>query len=157
MIVRQNPRQSGGLIDLTRKTRGYALPRMGVVVIAILLGLASLGQAAAEGKFPSVGMGSLAGRVTRWPAAPVGGPGISRPEAPAAGVKLMIHGPTRQEIASVHTDERGDYRIHLPSGTYRIEMAPSQRREFTKELPATIVIIQGQETRLDLHLDTGIR
>ena len=78
-------------------------------------------------------------------------------EAPAPGVKLLIYNPARQEIASVITDETGHYRLPLPPGPYLIELAPGQGRVFSKDLPARVTITRGQETRLNLHLDTGLR
>jgi hypothetical protein len=69
----------------------------------------------------------------------------------------MIYGPGRQEIATVLTDQAGQYRLNLPPGSYLIEMAAAKGRGFTKDLPATVTITQGQETRLDIRIDTGIR
>jgi len=55
------------------------------------------------------------------------------------------------------TDNQGAYSVRLPSGTYRVETAPLVGIEFTKDLPATVTIAAGQETRLDVTIDTGIR
>jgi Carboxypeptidase regulatory-like domain len=155
--VRQNRQKSGGPGYFAKRVRRYGWTGVGVALITGLLGLAGLSQVHAEPQPQSAGMGALAGSVTRWPGSPVGGPGISGPEAPAAGVKLVVYGPASQAIASVLTDERGHFRVTLPPGAYRIEMAPAQGREFTKDLPATVIITQGQETRLDLRLDSGVR
>lgn len=88
---------------------------------------------------------------------PLQGPGMPPATAPAPGLKLVIYGPGRQEITSVLTDEGGTYQVKLPPGTYLIEMAPEKGLGFTKDLPATVIITQGQETRLNIRLDTGIR
>ena len=131
-----------------------------LLCLALLAGLLSLaGPAqAGDGARPlPAGMGLLAGRLTRWPTSPVGGPGIKSSEAPAPGVKLLIYNPAHQEIASVITDAAGQYRLHLPPGPYLIELAPGQGRVFSKDLPAGVTITRGQETRLNLHLDTGLR
>ena len=45
----------------------------------------------------------------------------------------------------------------LPPGTYRVEVGPLTGIEFTKDLPATVTVTAGQETRLDVHIDTGLR
>lgn len=58
---------------------------------------------------------------------------------------------------TVVTDDRGAYHVNLPAGTYRIEMAPLTQGMFTKDLPATVTITEGKETRLDILVDTGIR
>jgi hypothetical protein len=107
----------------------------------------------------AVGNGTLIGKVMKGPTFPVSGPGTpySTKSAPGIGVRLLILNPAGQEIESVVTDDHGEYRRSLPSGTYRIEMAPLAGIEFTKDLPATITITERQETRLDIRIDTGIR
>ncbi len=132
-----------------------------VICLALLVGW--LGPAggrsqADDGAKPlAAGMGALTGHVTRWPLSPVQGPGLPPATAPAPGVKLLIYGPGRQESATVRTDAAGEYRIELPPGTYLIEMALEKGRGFTKDLPATVTITPGQETRLNVQIDTGIR
>jgi hypothetical protein len=131
-----------------------------LVCLAVLLGLFSLagGSQAGEGATPpAAGMGILTGRVTKWPVSPVQGPGTPPAAAPAPGVKILIYGAKRQEIAAVLTDEDGQYRLNLPAGPYLIEMAPVKGKGFSKDLPAKVVITQGQETILNISLDTGIR
>ena len=131
-----------------------------LICLALLVGLLGLagGSRADEGaKPPAAGMGALTGSVTRWPMSPVQGPGLPPATAPAPGVKLVVYGPGRQEIATVLTDAAGHYRLNLPPGSYLIEMAAEKGRGFTKDLPATVTITQGQETRLNIRIDTGIR
>ena len=62
-----------------------------------------------------------------------------------------------QEVQSVVTDAQGIYRISLPPGTYRVTMEPIPGVGLTKDLPATVTITKGQETLLDIYIDTGIR
>jgi len=131
-----------------------------LVSLSVLVGLLSLagGSQADEGARPqSTGMGALAGDVTSWPAWPVQGPGMASGAAPAPGVKIMIYRPGRQEITSVTTDEHGHYRVNLPPGPYLIEMAPEKGKRFSKDLPATVVITRGRETRLNIRLDSRMR
>jgi len=131
-----------------------------LVCLAVLLGLLSLAggsQADEVATPPAAEMGVLTGRVTRWPLSPVQGPGMPLAAAPAPGVKILIYGPERQEIAAVLTNEDGKYRVSLPTGPYLIEMAPVKGKGFSKDLPATVIITQGQETSLNINLDTGIR
>ncbi len=116
------------------------------------------GVYADRGKQPqALGMGTLTGSVTLGPVSPVQRPGGPPAGIPAAGVKLLILSPTRQEIASVTTNAAGQFRVDLPAGTYRVEMVPRKGKEFTKDLPAIVTIIPGQEQRLDIRLDTGMR
>jgi len=106
------------------------------------------------------GMGVLTGAVQKGPLSPiVGGEGTPSPPPPAyvSGVKIIISRADGQGLKSVVTDGRGTYRISLPAGAYRITMAPLLGGEFTKDLPADVSIKAGQTTRLDIHLDTGIR
>ena len=128
-----------------------------LAVLAGWLTLAGPGQAGDVARPLPAGIGLLTGRLTRGPASPVGGPGIKSSEAPASGLKLLIYNPARQEIASIITGESGHYRLPLPPGPYLIELAPGQGRVFSKDLPARVVITPGQETRLNLRLDTGLR
>jgi hypothetical protein len=131
-----------------------------LVCLAVLLGLLSLtgGSQADEGATPpAAGIGILVGRVTRWPTSPVQGPGMPPTASPAPGVKLVVYGPGRQEIATLLTDEHGQYRVTLAPGTYLIEMAAVKGKGFSKDLPAKVIITQGQETRLNITIDTGIR
>jgi hypothetical protein len=103
------------------------------------------------------GTGVLVGYVTRGPLSPVDVPGVSRPPAPVSGTRVVIFALDGREIKSVGTNEHGEYSVRLPSGTYRIDMAPLAEGGFTKDLPATVTITAGQETRLDIRIDTGIR
>ncbi len=132
-------------------------PLVFLAVLVGLLGLAGGSQADESAQPPVAGMGSLSGRVTRGPLSPLQGPGMPPATAPAPGVKLVVYGPGRQEITSVQTDAGGQYHLNLPPGTYLIEMAPEKGLGFTKDLPATVSITEGQATRLNIRLDTGIR
>ena len=103
----------------------------------------------------------LVGRVTKGPLPPAGGPYEEstkvRAAAPAAGIQLLIAERDGQGRTSVVTDSRGAYQLCLPAGTYQVTLAPLVSGEFTKDLPATLTMKKGQETRLDIRLDTGMR
>ena len=105
----------------------------------------------------AAGAGKLTGKVMRAPTSPVGRIGVPSPSEPAANVKLVITTLAGQEFASVVTDEQGVFSISLPPDTYRVETTALSGMEFTKDLPATVVITEGRKTRLDIHIDTGIR
>ncbi len=132
-----------------------------LICLALLVGLLGLATGRSQtdegAKPPAAGMGVLTGVVTRWPMSPVQGPGLPPATAPAAGIKLVIYGPGRQEVATVLTGPAGQYRVNLPPGSYLIEVALEKGRGFTKDLPAAVTITQGQKTRLNIRLDTGIR
>jgi hypothetical protein len=130
------------------------------LLLAVLLGLVGLagGSRADEGAGPRQnGMGTLRGSITLGPTSPVHSPGMPAAPVPAPGIKLLLYGPERQEIAAVTSDAQGEFRVELPPGTYRLEMAPAQGKGFTKDLPATVTIAPGRDTRLNLRLDIGLR
>jgi hypothetical protein len=66
-------------------------------------------------------------------------------------------GPGAQESRVAVTDQEGHYRLSLPPGSYRVEMGPLPPMQFTKDLPATVTITVGQETRKNIRIDTGMR
>ncbi len=133
------------------------VPLICLALLVGLLGLAAGSRAGDGARPPSAGMGALTGLVTRGPTSPVQGPGLPAAAAPAPGVKLVVYGPGRQEVATVLTGQAGQYRLQLPPGSYLIELAPDKGRGFSKDLPATVTITQGQETRRNLRIDTGMR
>ena len=104
-----------------------------------------------------VGKGVLTGLVRRSPINPVMTEGMPSTSDPAPDVKLIILTPKRKKIASVTTDAKGEYKINLPLGTYRIETTSLVGIEFTKDLPTIVNITEGQETHLDINIDTGMR
>jgi hypothetical protein len=103
------------------------------------------------------GVGVLIGSVTKGPISPVERSGEPRALTAVSGVGIVISSVTGQESTSVVTDADGRYRVRLAPGIYHIEMAPLAGGRFTKDLPATVTITEGQELRLDVRVDTGIR
>src|SRR5436309_4901243 len=104
---------------------------------------------------PQVRLGVLTGRITRGPLSPVEGiPGGRRAEV-VAGSRIVISGSDGRQVESVVSNDQGQYRVNLPSGTYRVSAV--SRSSSTRELPATVTVTEGQETRLNIRIDTGIR
>ncbi len=135
----------------------YSLTLVALLLLAGLWCLVASARVGEGSQPPSAGMGALAGVVTRGPLSPVQGPGLPPAAAPAPGVRLLVYGPGHQEVAAVLTGEDGQYRLELPPGSYRIEMEPAKGRGFSKDLPATVTITAGRETRLNIRIDTGMR
>jgi len=102
-------------------------------------------------------MGVLVGRVTREPSSSIESLAGRLGPSPAANIRIVISSGAGEMVTSGMTDTRGEYRIDLPSGTYRVEIGPLAGMEYTKDLPAVVAVSAGQETRLDLRIDTGIR
>ena len=109
-----------------------------------------------ESKSEAENRGILVGKVIRRPTCSVEGRKEICVEL-AADIRLTISRLGGEETYAIETDRHGNYRITLPSGTYRVDLAFSPGREFTKDLPATVSITGGQETHLEITLDTGIR
>ena len=101
--------------------------------------------------------GGLAGVVTRGPTCPVQTKTTPCPPEPASGTRVLVLTPTGEQIGAPVTDNEGKYRVALPPGTYRIELGRLAGIEFTKDVPTTVIILEGRETRLDISIDTGIR
>lgn len=114
-------------------------------------------QAAGTAPPPSADTGVLTGRVTRGPMA--GGPArAGTPDATAAaGVEIRVRARDGGPARVVRTDSSGVYRLSLPPGTYEVTLGPLAGVEFTKDLPATVAIARGRETRQDIRIDTGVR
>jgi hypothetical protein len=135
----------------------YVLKWGCLLVLAGILCLPGGGQANEKVRPPAPGQGALAGHVTLGPLSPVARRGAAPARLPAPGVKLLIYGKAGHKIANVTTDAAGCFRVDLPPGPYRLELASRPGREFTKDLPATVTITPGRETRLDIRLDTRMR
>ena len=101
------------------------------------------------------GTGVLTGRITRGPTTSVARPADA--PAPAAGIEIRIEAPDGRPVIAARTDAQGIYRVEVPPGTYRVVTGPLGGMDFTKDLPATVVIARDQEMRLDVRIDTGIR
>ncbi len=109
-----------------------------------------------NGDTQEVDTGTLLGAVTRGPLSPVEGEDTPSSE-PAADEEILIMTSGGDEVKSVISDDQGLYSIDLTPGTYVVDIASLDDIEFTKDLPATVTITEGQETRLDIRIDTGIR
>jgi hypothetical protein len=135
--------------------------RLGIVAEMLLLPLLLAGVKSQRVTTPYSSddgqSGVLVGSVTKGPLFPV-----ARRRAPPAtlGVaraRIDMTIAEEKPETSVVTDSSGNFRVKLPAGTYKITMPSLHGAMFTKDLPATVTITAGQEKRLDIHLDTGIR
>jgi hypothetical protein len=102
------------------------------------------------------GMGELTGTVVLWPVTPAERPGMPS-TAPAPGVRIVVSGPDGREVRSMLTDAAGLYRTSLPPATYQVTIPQLPIPQHTKDLPAEVTITAGQERRLDIKIDTGLR
>ena len=155
---------SSGEGRLKRSARSFRLSPSGWYVpfwILVMMLFAVACNAGAEPVQPPpqtvAQMGALTGRATRYPASPVENVGQPPPTVPFPGARIRVLAPGGHEVASAVTDEAGKYRLSLSPGTYRIEIGPLGPMAFTKDLPRTITICPGRETRLDISVDIGLR
>jgi hypothetical protein len=121
-----------------------------------------LGQS--PGAQPSPSMGVLFGSVTtvlppttgagkeRLPGAIPGGS-----SAPVAAASIGIAPVGSSHIWRAMTGVEGNFAIAVPPGTYVVTMKARPGMGMAKNLPATVTVKSGQKTRLDIHLDTGLR
>ncbi len=129
-----------------------------VLCFALLAALhLSLGKPLIAADTTTPAMGVLSGRVTRGPLSPVEVPGMPRRPNQVAGARIEIERQGTARAQFVETNSNGEYRVLLPPGIYKITIPSLYGAMFTKDLPATVTIVSGQQTLLDIHLDTGIR
>lgn len=137
----------------------------GTVVIALSVGAHDLGEQEATEctgqtkQMKTTDKGAVKGKVRRGPLTPgpvEGVPGMSDDQL-VPGVKIQISNLDGDEVESTETDDRGEYKVCLSPGTYRVEMPELAPGEFTKDLPAKVTIKKGKDHRLDIRIDTGIR
>jgi Carboxypeptidase regulatory-like domain len=114
-------------------------------------------QALGDGDSTKQMSGILIGTMTKGPISPVIEPNVVYPPVPVEGVKVIITSLTDKRSASAITDKGGNFRIVLLPGTYQVTLGQLSGGAFSKDVPATITIRAGLETRMAIHLDTGIR
>jgi hypothetical protein len=133
------------------------LPALRVSIVAAFL--VACAAPVAKGEHPvsqPEATGVLAGSVSRGPLTPHEPVGGRSRRAQVAGARIDIATADDTPVTSVETDSLGDFKLNLPPGTYRLTM-PSLHGARPRNLPATVTITPGQEQRLDLYLDTGLR
>jgi hypothetical protein len=101
-------------------------------------------------------LGTLKGRVTRGPLAPVERVGIPN-SAPVAAARVEITTPSGGRITTVGSNSDGEYSAQLVPGTYLVTVTWPAGAFNRPNLPATVAIKAGETTHLDIRLDTGIR
>ena len=101
--------------------------------------------------------GILIGTITKGPISPVIEPNVVYAPVPVNGVRVIVTSITGGRSASTVTDGEGNFRIVLLPGNYQVTLGPLSGGAFSKDVPATITIMAGLETRMAIHVDTGIR
>ncbi len=96
-------------------------------------------------------MGEIVGKVTRAPVCPAEPYPGCLPQ-PAPGARIVIFEQDGREVASSVTDDAGGYRVRLPAGEYRVALFGR-----TSTRARVVTVHGGQQTRVDLRVDTGAR
>ena len=122
----------------------------------------SVGQSPGAQASPS--MGVLFGSVTTVvPPAPgagerrVPGPIPGGSSAPVVAASVGVAPVGSSHIWWAMTDLEGNFAIAVPPGTYVVTLEPRSGMGIARNLPATVTVKSDQKTRLDIHLDTGLR
>jgi hypothetical protein len=79
------------------------------------------------------------------------------PPSAYASRKVEIWNTAHDKLLhTVDIDNGGFYVIQLPGGTYVADLKPNGI-DRSADVPATVTIKENQTTRLDIHIDTGLR
>lgn len=93
----------------------------------------------------------LVGRVAIGPLSPVQRSGEPQLARALPGAHMVVSNAEGQELKGVVTDDDGSFRVALHAGSFRIDMPDIAGGRSTKDLPATVAFVEGQETRLDIR------
>lgn len=77
-------------------------------------------------------------------------------DGPAAGVTLTFlrSGHTARRVK---TDRRGHYRIKLAAGSYLVRLTGTRFLRSSQPQPRTVRVVGARFTKVNFHIDTGIR
>jgi hypothetical protein len=103
---------------------------------------------------PHPGSAQIEGKVRAAPACPVerlGSPCPSRP-VPGASVQVLQH---TSVVATARTDSAGRYRLNVAPGAYTI--VATNVGGYRSTAQRRVSAVGGQQTTVDLVVDTGIR
>jgi hypothetical protein len=130
-----------------------------VALVDEIVAVASPGTSATVSPASSAGVGYLEGRASIGPLRPVERVGVPPPTpspATCTARGLVVYADSGAGVVRVSFAPDCTYRLELPPGNYRVEL---DRRgiDISKNLPQNVTITNGQVTRLDVSIDTGIR
>lgn len=105
------------------------------------------------------GTGTLAGSVSIGPLVPVEQEGVTYEipcEVYEARKVLVYKSNGSTLVETVDIDCEGNYSIELRPGSYVVDIDRTGI-DFSKDLPRTVEITEGETVKLDISIDTGIR
>jgi len=102
-------------------------------------------------------MGAIAGTVVRGGTSPIVIEGQPPETVPVAGAKVIVSVAGHGTVKTVSTDAAGRYQGFVAPGTYVVTLGSGTDGMFTKSVPATLSVGNGEVVMLDILLDNGIR
>ena len=96
------------------------------------------------------------GRVLVGPSCPVVQAGETCPDLPYPA-SLDVVNPVGKLVARLEADERGEFAISLPEGTYTLTASAAGDAPLRWAEPLEIVVRSGAWTEVTVQMDSGIR
>ena len=96
------------------------------------------------------------GRVLVGPSCPVVQAGATCPDQPYPA-SLDVVNPVGRLVARLRADERGEFAVGLPEGTYSLAATAADDAPLPWTEPLEIVIRSGAWTEVTVRMDSGIR
>ena len=78
-------------------------------------------------------------------------------EKPYPDARILVKDAAGKTVATIVSGKDGSYRVALDPGTYTISPQSPEGSPLPRGTDATVVVVQGVFTPLDLHYDSGIR
>ncbi len=123
---------------------------------AVLIVLASLNLAACGLGPPVPANTGLEGVMTIGPTCPVQRIDQRCPDRPFAG-EVSVRDGSGSEVAHVHADAAGHFRVDLAAGTYQLVPVSPHPGVPPFGKPQSVIVVAGAYTHVTLLYDSGIR
>ena len=104
---------------------------------------------------PDAGSG-VRGRVLVGPSCPMVQAGETCPDQPYPA-SLDVVDPVGRLVARLEADERGEFAVSLPEGTYVLAVSAASDAPLPWADPLEIVVRSGAWTEVTVRMDSGIR
>jgi hypothetical protein len=132
-------------------------PRLRYVTLAIfsamLLAFAACGSGDDSTPTPE-GEGTVSGTLVIGPLCPV--EPCTNPINPYTGLQIVVRTDT-ETIATIDVGEDGSFSGVVPAGEYVLDVTPCLHLGCGAVLPGSVTVRDGQDSRVPLNIDTGIR
>jgi hypothetical protein len=110
---------------------------------------------------PPIHLGIIKGTITSSPSCPVQRIDTLCPPRPVAGRKVSVYAKiSRALVATTNSDDSGNYKVSLPSGSYDVDVSLPLGDEETlggSVLPKSVDISLNQTIEVNFEIDSGIR